>query len=338
MNYKLWGNTGLRVSSLCLGSMTFGQSWGFGADEISSKRIIDKFIDVGGNFIDTANVYTNGESEIIVGKAISGKRDKIVLSTKYSLCTDNTDPNSLGNGRKNLRTSVENSLKRLGTDYIDFLWVHAWYFENKPEDVVRALDDLVRSGKILYWGLSDTPAWVCAESKAIAEIRGYSPLSAIQFEYSLIERTAEREIIPFANKYNIGQLGWAPLAGGILSGKHYSAISQDVDSLRIDRANNRKTTRNEMIEHQLVTFAHEAGITPAQLAIKWLLSRDGAFVPIIGARTVEQLNENIATLDVEVDNEIIEKLTTISSIDMGFPDSFYSTPRSKFVMYGPYSK
>lgn len=336
MKYVLFGNTGLRVSELCLGSMSFGTSWGFGADSSESAKILNAYIDAGGNFIDTANVYTDGEAEQIVGEAIHDIRNRIVLSTKYSLCTDSNNPNSLGNHRKNLIASVEDSLKRLNTDYIDLLWVHAWYFENRPEDVARALDDLVRAGKILYWGLSDTPAWVCSECRTVSDIRGWAPLSAIQFEYSLIERTSERELIPFANNHNIAKLGWAPLAGGILSGKHHLAKPEKVDSLRKDRAANRRNGQIDMIVEELIKLAKATGVTPSQLALKWVMSRQPAFVPIIGARTSKQLMENLQTADLAVDSEVLSKLTEISQIEMGFPDNFYNTGRTKFVMFSKF--
>lgn len=336
MEYILFGNTGLRVSKLCLGSMTFGTSWGFGTCEEESLKMIKTFIDKGGNFIDTANVYTSGESEIIVGKAIADCREKIVLSTKYSLCTDRQNPNSLGNHRKNLILSVNDSLKRLKTDYIDLLWVHAWYFENRTEDVIRALDDLVRSGKILYWGLSDTPAWICSEAHSISEIRGWSPLSAIQFEYSLIERSAEREIIPFADNYNIAKLGWAPLGQGTLTGKHHVQSPDKVDSLRKERVANKRNAKVDSIVSVLMNLAQQLGVNPSQLALKWLLSTQKSYVPIIGARTIDQLNDNLGALQVSVDNSIIEHLSQISAIDLGFPANFYNSERSRSVMFADF--
>ena len=338
MRYVLLGNTGLRVSEVCLGSMAFGTSWGFGTDKTESVKIINSFIENGGNFIDTANVYTNGESEKYVGEAIRGNRDNLVLSTKYSLCTDTANPNSLGNHRKNLKKSVEDSLVRLGTDYIDLLWVHAWYFENRTEDVVRALDDLVRSGKILYWGLSDTPAWVCSEAYSIANLRGWAPLSALQFEYSLIERTPERELIPFADNYNIAKLGWAPFAGGILSGKHHINPPEEVDSLRKDRAANRRNAVIDRISELLIKKAAELKITPSQLALKWLLADKQSFVPIVGARTVPQLKENLEALSIEVDKKVIDELTQASAVDLGFPATFLNSPRTKAVMFANFNK
>lgn len=333
MNYKLFGNTGLRVSPFCLGTMAFGTSWGFGAEKSESLKIVRNYIDLGGNFIDTANVYTSGEAEEIVGESIKDIRDKIILSTKFSLCTDTSNPNSLGNNRKNLKVSVEESLKRLRTDYIDLLWVHAWYFENRSEDVIRALDDLIREGKVLYWGLSDTPAWVCSESNAIANYRGYAPLSALQFEYSLIERTAEREIIPFADNYNIAKLGWAPLAGGVLSGKHHRVLPSNVNSLRKERAANKRNEKVDEILDVLIDASSKIGVTPSQLSLKWLINTQKNFVPIIGARTSEQLAENMQALEINVDDEIINTLSHISNIEPGFPTNFLNSERTKNVMY-----
>lgn len=336
MKYLLFGNTGLRVSPLCLGTMAFGTSWGFGAERNESLNIIKNYIEAGGNFIDTANVYTSGEAEEIVGEAINGIRDRIILSTKYSLCTNKNNPNSLGNHRKNLVTSVEDSLKRLNTDYIDLLWVHAWYFENRTEDVIRALDDMVRMGKVLYWGLSDTPAWICSEANSISNYRGYAPLSALQFEYSLIERTAEREIIPFADNYNIAKLGWAPLAGGVLTGKHHRVNPDKVDSLRKDRAANKRNEKVDQILDVLIDEANKHGISPSQLSLNWLVNTQKAFVPIIGARTVTQLKENMKSIDIKVDEETLRLLSTESKIDPGFPTNFLNSERTKNVMYASF--
>lgn len=336
MKNVLFGSTGLRVSELCLGTMAFGTSWGFGTDRNESEKIICEFLDVGGNFIDTANVYTDGEAEEIVGEIISPIRNKVVISTKYSLCTDKTNPLSLGNNRRNLVTSVEESLKRLKTDYIDILWVHAWYFENCTEDVVRALDDLVKSGKIIYWGISDTPAWICSEANTIAKLRGWSPLSALQFEYSLIERTAERELIPLADNNNIAKLGWAPLAGGILTGKHHIDTPENVDSLRKDRAANRRNAKIDTIVNALIDYSKQLNITPSQLSLQWLLHGHKNFVPIIGARTLEQFKDNVGALTANYDQCIIDELTKLSQIDKGFPFNFLDGARTKEVMYASF--
>ncbi|MEO1467240.1 MAG: aldo/keto reductase, partial [Cyanobacteria bacterium J06633_1] len=219
-NYGLLGNSGLRVSPLCLGTMTFGEDWGWGADFETSQEIFNTYADRGGNFIDTANIYTNGTSESYLGKLLEGRRDRFVLATKYTLNTDPKNPNAGGNHRRSMITAVEASLKRLKTDYIDLYWLHAWDYRNSIEEVLRALDDLVHQGKILHIGLSDTPAWIVAEGQAIARMRGWTPISAIQIHYNLVERTSEADLIPMAQHHDITPLAWSPLAGGVLAGKY----------------------------------------------------------------------------------------------------------------------
>ena len=186
MNYKLLGNSGLRVSELALGTMTFGENWGWGATKEESKKIFDLYVEAGGNFIDTANVYTEGHSEQLLGEFIKEKRDKLVVATKFTGSTVEGDPNSWGNHRKNIMLAVEKSLKNLGTDYIDLYWLHIWDYTTRPQEVLRALDDLVKQGKILYTGISDTPAWIVSQSNAIAELKGWTPFTAIQIEYNLL--------------------------------------------------------------------------------------------------------------------------------------------------------
>ena len=210
--YRLLGHSGLRVSPLCLGTMTFGTEWGFGAEVEESRRILDTYADFGGNFIDTANVYSNGSSERFLGELLQGRRARFVLATKYSLNTDSTNPNAGGNHRRSLVRAVEDSLKRLNTDYIDLYWLHAWDYRNSIEEVMRALDDLVRQGKILHVGLSDTPAWIVAEGHALAKLRGWTPVSAIQIHYNLVERTSEADLLPMAWHHGITPLAWSPLS------------------------------------------------------------------------------------------------------------------------------
>ncbi len=335
MEKIIFGNTGLKVSKMCLGTMTFGETWGFGSDEKEAGKILDYYLDNGGNFIDTADKYTDGDSERILGKFLKERRRRCILSTKYSLLTDEHDANSFGNHRKNLVLSVEDSLKRLKTDYIDLLWIHTWYFENQVEDVVRAIDDLVRLGKVLYWGISDSPAWLCSEAHTISKYRGWTPLSAIQIEYSLIQRTSERELYPFAEHNNIGVTGWAPLSGGLLTGKHFKE-GHDVDSKRIDRALNLKTERNERILESLITLAKEMGITPAQLALAWLHAYKPNHVSIIGARKIGQLKDNLSALQINIPKEIIEKLDAVSQIELGFPHDMVNGERMQKVMYGSF--
>src|SRR5262252_5940508 len=227
MQYRLLGNSGLRVSEASLGTMTFGEDWGWGTAKDESRRVYDAFRDAGGNFIDTANIYTNGSSETFLGEFMKGHRESIVLATKFSNAVPGNDPNAAGNHRKNMVQAVEASLKRLQTVYIDLYWVHIWDGLTPVEEVMRALDDLVRQGKVLYVGISDAPAWWVAQANTLAQLRGWSPFVGMQIEYSLIERTVERELIPMAKALNVGVTAWSPLSGGILSGKYHGAGSSE---------------------------------------------------------------------------------------------------------------
>lgn len=336
MEYNLFGRTGMRVSRLALGTMTFGTAWQFGADRTECAAILDAYLEGGGNFIDTADKYTDGEAEDILGSLLGPRRDRVILATKYGLCTDSDDPNSLGNGRRNLVRSVESSLKRLKIDHIDLLWVHAWYFENPVEDTIRALDDLIASGKILYWGMSDTPAWLCAEAQAKADARGWAPLSAIQLEYSLAERTAERELLPFAGYNELGVTGSIPLAGGILTGKHHQGDQEHVDSARISRAAARRSELTDSIVNCLHDLADEASAPPAHLALAWLLETQPRIVPILGVRTAAQLEDNLAALRFRPGRDVLDRLTEVSAVDLGFPHEMLQGPRMQEVMYGPF--
>ncbi|MCA9707587.1 MAG: aldo/keto reductase [Myxococcales bacterium] len=253
LRYRMLGSTGLRVSELCLGTMSFGDDWGFGADEAESHRVLDAFADAGGNFLDTANKYHNGHTEEIVGRWLEGKRHRQVVATKYTLAMDHTDPNAAGNGRKNLVRSVEDSLRRLRTDYIDLLWVHAWDDLTPWQETMRGLDDLVRSGKVLYVGVSDTPAWVVAASNVAAELRGWTAYCGLQIEYSLLERTVERELLPMAEHFGMSVLAWAPLGGGVLTGKYTRGDGQATDSKRSqgNAARGRTSDRNLAIARKV---------------------------------------------------------------------------------------
>src|ERR1700677_2979038 len=214
MRYKLLGNSGLRVSELCLGTMTFGEDWGWGSSKEESRKVYDAFLEAGGNFIDTANVYTNGTSERLLGEFMAGHRDRGVLASKYSNAVPGNDPNAAGNQRKSMMQAVEASLKRLKCDYIDLYWLHIWDQITPIEEVMRAFDDLVRQGKILYAGVSDMPAWVIAKANTLADLQGWTPFVGLQIEYSLIERTPERELLPMAADLGLGVTAWSPLAGG----------------------------------------------------------------------------------------------------------------------------
>jgi aryl-alcohol dehydrogenase-like predicted oxidoreductase len=336
MDYQLFGRTGMRVSRFALGTMTFGTAWEFGADPDECARIFDAYLDAGGNFVDTADKYTDGEAEGILGALLGSRRDRIVLATKYGLCTDPNDPNSLGNSRRNLVLSVEGSLRRLKTDYIDLLWVHAWYFENPVADTVRALDDLVTAGKILYWGISDAPAWLCAEASSKAMAQGWAPLSALQMEYSLIERTPDRELLPFAAHNGLGVTGSIPLAGGILTGKHHEASQATVDSARAGRAAARRSERIDQIVECLNTTAGQLGVSATHLALAWLVETQPTIIPILGVRTLDQLEDNLAALRLDLDRKVIDSLNEASAVELGFPHEMLRGQRMQEVMYGPF--
>jgi len=222
MRYKLLGRTGLRVSELCLGTMTFGEEWGWGASREESRRMFDAFADAGGNFVDTANLYTGGTSEKFVGEFLKGRRERFVLATKYTLNMSPDDPNGGGNHRKNLVQSLDASLKRLDTDRIDLYWVHAWDGMTPLEETMRALDDAVRAGKILYVGISDAPAWVVSRANTLAELKDWSPFAALQIQYSLADRSPERDLLPMAKALDLAVTPWGVLGGGVLSGKYKS--------------------------------------------------------------------------------------------------------------------
>jgi aryl-alcohol dehydrogenase-like predicted oxidoreductase len=325
LGYRLLGKSGLRVSGICLGTMSFGDQWGFGADQKTSHQVLDAYAEAGGNFLDTANKYHGGQTEEIVGYWLRGKRDRMVVATKYTLAMDHADVNTAGNHRKNLVTSVEASLKRLGTDYIDLLWVHAWDDYTPFEETMRGLDDLVRSGKILYLGVSDTPAWVVAGSNVLAELRGWTQYVGLQIEYSLLERTPERDLLPMAEHFEISVLAWGPVGAGVLTGKY--TRGGDNDSLRKQANDQRGRTseRSLAIARAVDQVADELGVSSAQVAIAWVLSRGYRYIPIVGARKVDQIKDNLASYDVRLSDDQLEKLEGPSHIQQGFPQAFLQT-------------
>jgi aryl-alcohol dehydrogenase-like predicted oxidoreductase len=333
MRYKLLGPSGLRVSEICLGTMSFGDAWGFGADEKESLRILEQFGAAGGNFIDTANKYHEGQSEEIVGTFLGSERDYWVLATKYTLAMRTGDPNAAGNSRKNMRQSVEASLRRLGTDYLDVLWVHAWDFTTSVDEVMRALDDLVHSGKVHHVALSDSPAWVAAQANTLAENRGWNPFVALQVEYSLIERSAERELMPMAGAFGLSVMAWAPLGGGVLSGKYTTTSGGSIDTRRADSNKGRLTPRNLEIAREVDRVAAGLQATPAQVAISWLRQRDDRVIPIVGVRTQDQLVDVLGSLDVELSGESLLRLAQVSDIELGVPDNLLCSPQGQLV-YG----
>ena len=340
-SYRLLGRSGLRVSPLSLGTMTFGSDWGWGADEDEARRLFDTYVDRGGNFIDTASMYTAGSSERLLGRFMADKREQLVIATKYSMNRREGDPNAGGNHRKSMVRSVEESLRKLGTDYIDLLYLHVWDSTTPVEEVLRGLDDLVRQGKILYLGISDTPAWQVSRMQAIADLRGWSPLVALQVEYSLAERTTERDLIPMAQELGLGVIPWSPLAGGVLTGKYkHSDLTADASANpagtrhNVVLAHNMLTARNLDIADEVGKIAAELGKSPAQVALAWTLLNPAVTSPIIGARTLQQLEDNIGALDVRFDEDQRARLDAISAIDPGFPHAMIRLPMVQQVIFG----
>jgi len=331
MRYRLLGRSGLRVSELCLGTMTFGDSWGWGADKAESQRIFEAYASAGGNFIDTANRYTDGQSETILADLLAADRDHFVLATKFTLFDRRDDPNFSGNHRKNLLRSVEGSLRRLKTERIDLLWMHAWDGITPVEEVMRALDDLIRGGKVLYVGISDTPAWVVAQANTLAALRGWSPFIALQIEYSLIQRTPERDLLPMARALDLAVTPWAILGRGILSGKY--SQSQIPATGRAAQWNILHD-RSMQIAAVVAESAASLGCSPAQVAINWLRQQPGVIVPILGARTLEQLRDNLGCLDHGLPTEIIQRLDEVSRVDLGFPHEFLASSGVRDLIFG----
>ncbi|GAB5553229.1 MAG: aldo/keto reductase [Saprospiraceae bacterium] len=332
MNYQLFGKSGLRVSPLCLGTMTFGEDWGWGASKEVSKKIYDTFVEAGGNFIDTADVYTEGTSEAYLSDFISADRDHIVLATKYTLSNTTHNPNNSGNHRKNLVQSVEKSLRRLKTDYIDLLWVHAYDYLTPIEEMMRALDDLVRAGKILYIGTSDAPAWVTSRANTMAELRGWTPFIGNQLEYNLTERTPERDLLPMSKELGLGVVAWSPLAAGILTGKYLDKKGEGSGGRMEGTTSYRLNDRNDTIANTVVEVAKELETSPAQVALAWL--RHKQTIPIIGARKIEQIKDNIASLELNIPAAQMERLDQVSAIDLGFPHDFVLRAGAQKMIYG----
>lgn len=330
MRYRVFGRTGLRVSSLALGTGNFGTGWGYGADRETAKQIFDGYRAAGGNFIDTADQYQFGQSETLTGEFIASERDDIVLATKFSLGDAPTSGlQHTGNSRKTMIQSVEASLKRLNTDRIDLLWVHMPDGVTPIDEIVRGLDDLARSGKILYSGLSDFPAWRIATAATVADLRGWSPISALQIEYSLVERTVERELIPMANAFGLGTVSWSPLGGGLLTGKYRkgeTGRAQGLGAVIHGESDDRKTATVDAV----LAIAKETGLPAGQIAIAWVLAK-GTTLPIIGPRTSEQLNDNLSALDVRLTEEQIARLDTASAIPLGFPHDIVAASRDRLA-------
>jgi len=328
VRYRTLGRSGLRVSELFLGTMTFGEDWGWGAPLDECRKLFTAYAEAGGNVIDTANKYTEGASERIVGELLGADRDRFVVATKYTLSNDDSDPNASGSHRKSLVRSLEQSLTRLGTDRIDLLWVHIWDPGTPLEEMMRALDDAVRAGKVLYVGISDTPAWVVARANTLAEWRDWSPFVGLQLPYSLLQRDAERELLPMADELGLSVAAWSPLARGLLSGKF--TRSTPTSHTRISRAD--ASDRDLRIASEVDAIADELGVSSSQVALAWIMAGRMTLHPIVGARRLEQLTDNLAAVDLRLPDEAVRRLDEVSAIELGFPSDFIKS-MGRFV-YG----
>lgn len=333
MRYKLLGKSGLRVSELALGTMTFGEDWGFGASREECKKQLEAYVERGGNFLDSAINYTNGSSEALVGELIAGERARFVLATKYSLNTRPGDPNAGGNQRKNMVQSVETSLKRLGTDYIDLYWVHLHDPFTPIEETMRALDDLVRAGKVLYVGISDAPAWIVAQANTMAELRGWSRFVGLQVRWSLLDRDVERELVPMARAFDMAITPWGVLGAGLLSGKYVGGKPPE-DTRRAGWTASKLTEKNFAIVAEVQKIAAEIERTPSQVAIAWVAKKAPNVVPILGARKAEQLVDSLRAAEITLSAEQMKRLDDASAIELGFPHDFLSSDSIRGIAYG----
>jgi len=315
--------------------MTFGEEWGWGASKDESRKVFEAFAAAGGNFIDTANHYTGGTSERFVGEFLGADRHRFVVATKYTLNGRPDDPNAGGNHRKAMVQALEASLRRLGTDSIDLYWVHAWDPMTPTDEVMRALDDVVRAGKVLYVGVSDTPAWVVARANTLAELKGWSAFVGLQIPYSLIERTPERELLPMARALDVAVTPWGVLGGGLLSGKFRSITDRPSDTRLGSTAWGERTLteHNLRIGEAVKAVANEGGWTPSQVALAWVRRQPwGVVVPILGARTATQLADNLGCLAVELSDDQLARLDRASRVELGFPTDFLLQVRQ--ILYG----
>lgn len=330
MNYKLLGRSGLRVSELSLGTMTFGEDWGWGASKADSQKVFETFVNRGGNFIDSACNYTEGTSERFVGEFIAADRDYFVVATKYTLIGDTwnqKDPNMGGNSRKNMLKSVEASLQRLQTDHIDLLYLHMWDFTTPVLEVMRTVDDLVRAGKVLYFGFSDTPAWIVSYAIGLAEQYGLTRPVAIQLPYSVVGRAGERALIPMAKEFDLAVTCWGMLDGGVLTGKYSGDNHQPK---RYESASEREL----FLAQKVTEIAGSIGRSPAQVAIRWVVQQAKHLIPVIGARTAAQLEDNFGVLDFELSAEDLAALSGISEFKRGFPLDFLTGDHVRGLIFG----
>ncbi|MET0658916.1 MAG: aldo/keto reductase [Steroidobacteraceae bacterium] len=341
-DYRLLGRSGLRVSPMCLGVMKFGTGWGSGAEMPESRRILDYYVERGGNFVDTANIYEAGQSEEFLGQLIQGRRDQLVVATKYSLLYQSDNPNAGGNQRKSMMRSVEQSLRRLRTDYIDLLYLHMWDALTPIDEILRGFDDLVRQGKVLHAGLSDTPAWQASRMQAVAELRGWTPLVAMQLEYSLGERTPERELLPMAREMGFAVTAWAVLGGGLYTHayslarlREMSKMGRDESAAVADYALQRNLVERKLkIAEHVHEVAQELGKSPAQVAMAWAMTNAPGLIPLVGVQRLEELEDNLGALDVTFDPAQVERLNSVSAIELGFPHDMLNTPYSRAALFG----
>jgi aryl-alcohol dehydrogenase-like predicted oxidoreductase len=340
-HYRLLGRSGLRVSPLALGTMTFGKDWGWGADATESRRIFDLYSDRGGNFIDTAVNYTDGASEHLLGEFLKDKRERVVLATKFTMAREPGNPNSGGNHRLNLLRSVEQSLRQLGTDRIELLYLHAWDFTTQPDEVMRALDDLVRAGKIVYAGICNTPAWRVAQMQTLADLRGWSPFVALQIEYSLVERSVEYELMPMAQALGLGVLPWSPLGGGILTGKYNRADLSNENDANVSptrkgviASTGHLNERSLDIAEVVGTVAKELNASRSQVALAWTLLNPAVVSPVMGARTLEQAKDNFGALNISFSDDQRARLNAASALPPIFPARFIGRPMAQQLIFG----
>jgi aryl-alcohol dehydrogenase-like predicted oxidoreductase len=340
MNYKTLGRSGLKVSELCLGAMTFGEEFGIGAGEAECRRIFDRFVEAGGNFVDTADMYNRGTSERMLGNFIRADREFVVLASKYSLNTRADDPNAGGSHRKNLVQSLDASLSRLQTDRIDLYWVHGWDGKTRLDELMRALDDQVRAGKILHIGYSNAPTWVIAQANTLAEERGWTPFSALQLNYSLVVRSIEREYLELARAHDMAITAWSPLAGGLLTAKFNPGAdkkAQEGARLVASQFGSNSLTEDRLeVAQGLAEIAAARGCTSAQLALAWIMRRvtEPTMIPIIGARNLKQLEDNLGATDVEPDAQTIARLDALAPVTPEYPQTLFASEFFQTMLYG----
>ncbi|UCG89651.1 MAG: aldo/keto reductase [Candidatus Heimdallarchaeota archaeon] len=334
MKFKLLGKSGLRVSELFLGTMTFGEDWGWGCSKDVAKQVFNKYSDSGGNFIDTADNYANGTSEKFVGEFIQGDRDRFVIATKYTLhnVKAKADPNQGGNHRKNLIRSVNGSLERLKTDYIDLLYLHMWDFTTPLEEVMNSLNNLISSGKVHYIGISDTPAWIVTRTNTLAEQRGWNPFVAFQFPYNIGRRDPEREIMPMCRELDIAMTIWAPLAAGLLTGKYSS--KEEVSGRLSEKFWGKPSEQAIKIAQKVDIIAKEIGCNSSQVALNWVRQQKGICIPIFSVTKLHQFEENISCLDYTLSDDHMQRLNEIAEFEIGFPMGFLNSKSVLDLIHG----